>query len=259
MHIIKQFWSIEGLTLPIFDAGNNQLTLDDICKNALGDGALRLIEKSGRTCYKTEGNIGDIEKTKQFVLDKIKRGHHSIIEHVSICIRATTDRGVTHELVRHRIASYSQESTRYCNYAKDKFGNEITVILPVEFYDIYQQDLETALKTENIQSSEVLWQRFGDENEQLKKLYQWFFNWYQGCRLSEMTYINMIDQGAAPQLARSILVNSLKTEIVVTFNVREWRHFFTMRDHAAAHPQMKQLAHSIHTQFQEYFPVLFAE
>jgi thymidylate synthase (FAD) len=256
MRIIKQSWAIEGLTVPIFDAGDHKLLLDPICENELGNGVLRLIEKSGRTCYKTEGNIDDIEKTKLFVQDKIKKGHLSIIEHVSICIRAITDRGVTHELVRHRIASYSQESTRYCNYAKDKFGNEITVIIPVEFYDIYQNDWEELLKTGKVHPEE-LWQRFGDGNETLKPLYEQFTIWYKSCSQIETNYLEMIKKGAAAQLARSILMHSLKVEIVVTFNVREWLHFFEMRDHSAAHPQMRQLAHSIHTKFQEYFPELF--
>lgn len=259
MHIIKQYWSIEGLTVPVSDVGNNKLAIDPIFENALGDGALRLIEKSGRTCYKTEGLIGDIEKTRHFVEDKIKRGHHSILEHVSICARAITDRGVTHELVRHRIASYSQESTRYCNYAKDKFGQEITVILPVEFYELYQPEWEERLKKDTFQTGEALWQQFGNGDDASKQIYDQFFAWYKGCSLSETYYFDMIEGGAKAQLARAILVNSLKTEIVFTFNVREWLHFFALRDHAAAHPQIRALAHSIHIKFRDYFPVLFNE
>ena len=94
----------------------------------------RIIENAGRICYKSEDKIGN-DSTEKFIRNVIKRGHESVIEHVSITVKFVTDRGISHEIVRHRLASYSQESTRYCNYGNNRFGNEITVIKPLEIED----------------------------------------------------------------------------------------------------------------------------
>ena len=174
------------------------------------------IERAGRTCYKSEQEYTR-ETAAKFVRMLLGRGHESVLEHVTVSARFVIDRGVSHELVRHRIASFSQESTRYCNYAKDKFGNELTFIKP------------------------------------------WFFNkcgkaacmcgecmkyalWEESMDHVEVSYMHLIEAGAKPEEARSVLPNSLKTEIVVTANLREWRHFFRLRTAKAAHPQMRQIA-----------------
>lgn len=188
--------------------------------------AIMLIERAGRVCYKSENKIKR-DSAETFIRGILKRGHESVIEHVSVTVRVICDRGVSHEIVRHRIASYSQESTRYCNYADDKFGNEITVIMPCFFNDV--------------ESDSYM-----------------YYVWYNTCKLAEDAYNVLISRGASPQEARSILPNSLKTEMFITMNLREWRHFFRLRCSPAAHPQMRQIANMILNQFKQTFP-LFVE
>ena len=183
---------------------------------------IKKIEKIGRVCYKSENKIDD-ESGEKFVLNIIKRGHESVIEHVSVSMRVICDRGVTHEIVRHRLASYSQESTRYCNYSSDKFGQELTFIKPC----------------------------FWNESDFGYKV------WESSMKRVEEDYINLIKNGAKPQEARSILPNSIKTEIVITMNLREWRHFFKLRTSIAAHPQMKEVADMMLKIFKEKIPVIY--
>ena len=192
--------------------------LDDINGTEL----LKKIELIGRVCYKSEDKITD-SSARQFVSNILKSGHESVIEHEKVSVRIICDRGVTHELVRHRIASYSQESTRYCNYSRDKFGNELTFIKPL----------------------------FWEESSEEYRL------WYKNMKNTEETYNKLISLGAKPQEARSILPNSLKTEIIVTMNLREWRHFFKLRTSEKAHPQMREVACAILTEFQKRIPVIF--
>lgn len=187
-----------------------------------GDEILKKVEKIGRVCYKSEEKI-TTESSKKFVSNILKSGHESVIEHEKISVRFICDRGVSHEIVRHRIASYSQESTRYCNYSKDKFGNEITVIKPL-FWDEGSREYEI---------------------------------WYEAMKHSEKAYQDLIQLGAKPQEARSILPNSLKTEIVVTMNLREWRHFFKLRTAANAHPQMREIACMALAELKQEIPVIF--
>lgn len=184
------------------------------------------IERAGRTCYKSEGRIGD-GTAEKFIRSIIKRGHESVLEHASITVRIVCDRGVSHELVRHRIASYSQESTRYCNYNGDQFGGELTFIKPCYW------DWEAG----GVVYSEWLWLM----------------------RRSEVSYKWMLEMGATPEQARSILPNSLKTEVVVTMNIRSWRHFFKLRTSPAAHPQMREIAGMMLEGFREKLPVLFGD
>lgn len=197
--------------------------------NISEDDAIMLIEKAGRVCYKSEYRIKD-GSAKTFIRNILKRGHESVIEHVSVTVRVICDRGVSHEIVRHRIASYSQESTRYCNYANDKFGNEITVIEPC-FFDSHSEEFDERYK---------------------------YSIWYGTCKQAEDAYIELLRCGASPQEARSVLPNSLKTEMFITMNLREWRHFFRLRCSHAAHPQMRQIANMILYQFKQLFP-LFVE
>ncbi len=187
-----------------------------------GGEILKKIERAGRVCYKSEEKITE-DSAKRFVQNIIKSGHESVIEHEKITVRIICDRGVSHEIVRHRIASYSQESTRYCNYNADKFGNELTFIKPY-FWD---EDIEK------------------------------YSIWEETMRCIEKSYMKLIDLGAKPQEARSVLPNSLKTEIVVTMNLREWRHFFKLRAVKAAHPQMRQIAVPLLKAFQDAIPILF--
>jgi thymidylate synthase (FAD) len=194
---------------------------------------LKSIEIAGRTCYKSEDKITD-DSASKFVTMLINRGHEAMIEHQSLTVKFVCDRGVSHEIVRHRIASYAQESTRYCNYSNEKFGNEITVILPFWFADIHENGFE-----------------FGD------RLGQQYSDWERAMESCEKYYFEMLKDGATPQEARSVLPNSLKTEIVVTMNLREWRHFFKLRTSKAAHPQMQEIIRPLLKELKEKLPEIF--
>lgn len=194
--------------------------------------AEQLIERAGRTCYKSEERITQ-DSARKFVEMINARGHVSVIEHANATIKIRTDRGITHEVVRHRIAQYSQESTRYCNYGKDKFGNEITVIEP-PFHIVC-----------------------GDDMDKLEAM----LNEWDGAMLdAERHYMSLIDLGAPPELARSVLPNSLKTEIVITYNFRQWMHFLNLRlSNKRAHPQIRQIAFMCWKLLVEVAPILFTQ
>ena len=183
---------------------------------------LRRIEECGRVCYKSENRITS-DSAKEFVKDIIRRGHESVLEHCSFTVKFIVDRGISHEIVRHRIASYSQESTRYCNYSNNKFGTEITVIEPCF----------------------------------LKPDTPAYNTWRESCQSSENAYFALLEHGYTAQEARSVLPNSLKTEVVMTANIREWRHFLKLRCAPAAHPQMREVATQLLNQCSEEMPELF--
>lgn len=186
----------------------------------------KCIEFSGRVCYKSEDKITD-DSACAFVSKIRSINHESVLEHGAITVKFICDRGVTHELVRHRIASFSQESTRYCNYSKDKFGNELTFIDPRGgFPEITREE---------------------------------FAIWEEAMVEAEVYYLRMIDLGSKAQLARDVLPNSLKTEIVMTTNPREWRHVFKLRCAEAAHPQMREVMLPLRAEFAHVWPALFGD
>jgi len=187
-----------------------------------GEEILKKLEKAGRTCYKSENDIKS-GSSSEFIKKILSMGHESVIEHEKITVRAICDRGVSHEIVRHRIGSYSQESTRYCNYGQDKFGKEITVIEPLFF-----------------EKGTVKWE-----------------SWRQAMQNAEDSYFSLLGSGAMPQEARSVLPNSLKTEIVITYNLREWRHFLRIRTSKKAHPQIRELCIPILSAFKRHVPAIF--
>ena len=188
------------------------------------DGAaiLKRLEQCGRVCYKSEAKITDTS-APAFVAGIIKRGHEAVLEHCSFTVKFICDRGVSHEIVRHRMASYCQESTRYCNYSKGDFGSEITVIKPC----------------------------FLAENSDGMK------EWKSAMRFAEDHYFSLLNFGCSPQEARSVLPNSLKTEVVMTANIREWRHFLKLRCSPAAHPQMREVALILLEKVHALIPVCF--
>lgn len=181
------------------------------------------IELAARTCYKSEDRITE-GSAEELISRLIKSGHHSVLEHENISVRFICDRGVSHELVRHRLCSVSQESTRYCNYSGEKFGGKITVIRPVFFKE---NDMETD-------------------------------TWYNAMSSAENYYFDLLAD-RSPQEARSVLPNSLKTEVVMTANIREWRLIFNQRCSSAAHPQMRQLMIPLLGEFMELYPVFFED
>lgn len=180
------------------------------------------IEVAGRTCYKSENKITK-DSARDFSRRMRSSGHHAMIEHAVASFRIVTDRGITYEIVRHRLASYAQESTRYCNYSKDKFGKECSFIQPPSLTE----------------------EQYGQ--------------WISACRDVEKYYFQMLHQGCSPQIARSVLPNCLKTEIVMMANLREWRHFIKLRGSKAAHPQIRPIAYAIWTNLMQHAPSIFED
>jgi len=180
------------------------------------------IEIAGRTCYKSEDKITK-DSAQAFSRKLRKSGHHAMIEHAVASFKIVTDKGITHEIVRHRLASYAQESTRYCNYSKDKFSNECSFIEPPGL-DGLERDI-----------------------------------WEAACIVSEKAYFDMLDNNCSPQIARSVLPHCLKTEIVCMYNLREWRHFITLRGSKAAHPQIRPIAYAIWEVLMQYAPSIFED
>lgn len=195
---------------------------------------LKKIERVGRTCYKSEDSITD-DSCIKFVKMLIERGHEAMIEHVHLSVNLITDRGITHELVRHRLANYAQESTRYCNYGKEKFGKEITVVKPIDLSDEKERIATLSLVAYN----------------------QQYMAWLNAMIECEDAYFKMLDAGCSPQVARSVLPTCLKTEINVTANLREWRHIFKLRTAKAAHPDIRALLIPLLIEFQTKIPVIF--
>lgn len=186
--------------------------------------AMSHLEACGRVCYKSEDKTTE-GSAEQFLRNIIKRGHGAVLEHVSVTLKFICDRGVSHELVRHRLASYCQESTRYCNYSNEKFGRSITVIEP---------------------------SYLGNDPDA-------YMVWQSACNLAESAYFALLDLGHTPQEARAVLPNSLKTEVAMTANIREWRHFLKLRCAPAAHPQMREVALMALKLLHDQYPVLFED
>lgn len=198
---------------------------------AMTDDPLKRIEIAGRVCYKSEDKMTE-DSAANFVRMLIKRGHESVIEHASATVKFICDRGVSHELVRHRIASFSQESSRYCNYS-----GKVTFVIP---------PWVTTTPREVNKYEDVLKTKAGAD-----------FSWLMHMLNSASRYKQFLKLGWKPEQARAILPNSLKTELIMTANFREWRHFLKLRASAAAHPQMRELAIPLLQQFQTAVPVVF--
>lgn len=188
---------------------------------ALRKDALHAIARAARTCYKSTGT-----DDATLVTQLVHNGHEAMLEHYSLSVRFVVDRGVSHEIVRHRMASYAQESTRYCNYSKDKFGGEITVICPPGLTEFARVE------------------------------------WMSACRKAETTYLAMLDDGVPPEIARSVLPHALATELVMTANLREWRHFLALRAVGTTgkpHPQIKEVAVPLLHELAEWLPEVFGD
>lgn len=182
----------------------------------------RIIERAGRTCYKSEEKITEGSAAK-FVAMVLARGHESVIEHASASFRIVCDRGISHEIVRHRLCSYSQESTRYCNYGKSVNDGQVKFIAPPDLRG---------------HAAKV---------------------WRDACIVAEQAYLELLRIGQPPEIARSVLPTCLKTELVMTCNFREWRHFLRLRWSPKAHPQMQEIAHGIRHTLVKLSPACFEE
>ena len=206
--------------------------LTDISEGGIKE--LQQIERVARICYKSEDKITqDGESAKKLVGFLVKQGHEAMLEHSQLSVLFTCDRGVANELVRHRIASFAQESTRYCNYAGKKFGGELSFIRPF-YIDVTDADKNGEI-TNNTPGS----------------------LWVDSCECAEIIYKDMIALGMRPEQARCVLPLCLKTEIVMTANYREWRNIFKLRTPVAAHPQMRELMCPLLHELQKKIPVVF--
>ena len=197
--------------------------LTDISEGGIKE--LQQIERVARVCYKSEDKITqDGESAKKLVGFLIKQEHEAMLEHSQLSVLFTCDRGVANELVRHRIASFAQESTRYCNYAGEKFGGELTFVKP-SYLSEYTPEYDA---------------------------------WEDACLEAKNSYLFMVnDRKLRPEQARCVLPLCLKTEIVVTANYREWRNIFKLRTPVAAHPQMRELMCPLLLEVQKKIPVVF--
>jgi thymidylate synthase (FAD) len=205
------------------------------------------IERAGRTCYKSEKAM-TADSAREFCRKRIEEKHEAMLEHApNISVRFICDRGVSHEIVRHRLFSFAQESTRYVNYKK----KGIEFILPCWFskdfgdWLIGQEEIKFGMP------------RLQDNSLSIKEM-----TWVNAMLFSEVHYIGLLSEDSEgvkwqAQQARSVLPNSLKTEIIVTGNVREWRHFFRLRTDWPAHPQMRQVAIMAYDTITAEIPVLF--
>lgn len=186
-----------------------------------GKEELRRIELAARTCYKSEGAITE-GSAERLVRKLVESGHEAMLEHSQLSVKFIVDRGISHEIVRHRMASFAQESTRYCSYNKDKFGGQISAIVPSQLeddMDIYHVKVA-----------------------------------YAAC---EDAYMYLLSRGVSPQIARCVLPTGLKTEVVVTCNYREWRHIFQLRCAKDAHPQIREVMCLLLDELKRKIPVIF--
>lgn len=191
-----------------------------------GEEIIKKIETCGRVCYQSEWKTdwdSNPEATEKFIRRLVAKRHGSVIEHFSFTVNFIVDRGISHEIVRHRIASYSQESTRFCNYRNEEFGNEITVIEPFFLLP-------------------------GTNGYRV---------WKESCEAAEKAYFGLLAWGCSPQEARSVLPNSLKTQLVMTSNLWEWRHFFQVRTAPDAHPQMREVVKPLLEEVKTKIPIIF--
>jgi thymidylate synthase (FAD) len=202
--------------MKIIEQGHEILFLED------GETVMKRLEAAGRTAYKSEDKTTPESAAKFMHMLVHEKRHESVIEHCVMTVRFTCDRGLTHILVRHRLASFTQESTQYCNYSKDKFGNEVRFIKPAFYADTVK--------------------------------YGW---WLKAMETAEEAYLGMIAAGASPQEARSVLPTSVKTELVMTANMREWRHIFKLRTSKADQLQVRQLMAPLLNEVKSRVPVLF--
>ena len=184
---------------------------------------MKRIERACRTCYRSEDKISE-ESYKNLLTNCLNRGHESVLEHEKITVRIYSDIGTYKDLTRHRFASFSVESTRYCSYNKDKYGNEITVVNPV-----YMEDKEV------------------------------FETWKKAIEDMEKAYMKMKELGASTDMCREILPHSTAAEYTMTANIREWKHILELRTTNHVHPAIRQVLIPLLLLFKEQMPEIFGD
>lgn len=191
-------------------------------ENFNGIDIMKKIERACRTCYRSEDKITD-DSYKTLLTNCINRGHESVLEHEKISIRMVCDIGVYKDLTRHRFASFSIESTRYCNYGKDKFDNQIKYIKPVHIEE-------------------------GTQNYKI---------WKETMEFIEKQYLLMMEKGAKPDELRMLLPHSTAAQVCMTANIREWKHILLLRCSKMTHPAVRQLLIPLLIKFKEEMPEIF--
>ena len=184
---------------------------------------MKRIERACRTCYRSEDKISE-ESYKNLLTNWLNRGHESVLEHEKITVRIYSDIGTYKDLTRHRFASFSVESTRYCSYNKDKYGNEIAVVNPV-----YMEDKEV------------------------------FETWKKAIEDMEKAYMKMKELGASTDMCREILPHSTAAEYTMTANIREWKHILELRTTNHVHPAIRQVLIPLLLLFKEQMPEIFGD
>ncbi len=187
-----------------------------------GDYILKHLELCARNCYKSEDKI-TADSAKAMIKKLLEMGHEAMIEHFSITVKFTTDVGAYKDLTRHRMASFAIESTRFCNYAKGKYGNELTFMRP--------SNMEEGSEIYNI--------------------------WYKTMEMIEKSYLEMAEKGAKADQLRMMLPHSTKADVIMTANIREWRHVFKLRCAPATHPSVRHVMTMLLKEFRKKIPVLF--
>ena len=210
----------------------------EILTNIDGNKILKDIELAGRCCYKSEDKITD-DSCIEFVQNLLNRGHLAMIEHSFLSVKFICNRGFTHEMVRHRLCAFAQESTRFVNYSKDKHGSEITVIRPPFLHESKRPMPEDWKHDANFLNNEL--------------------DWLAAMKHAELSYLKLISNGCTPNEARGVLPIDVKTEITVSCNLREWIHIFKMRTPNTAHPSMQQLMRPLCTELKTRIPLIFDE
>ena len=201
-----------------------------------GQKIMKYIERACRVCYKSEGLITN-DSYKRLIKNCIKRGHGSVLEHEKISVRMICDIGVYKDLTRHRTGTaFSIQSTRWCNYSRDKFGNELSFIEPV-FFDQLSEDDEVP-----------------PTRDQLLTM-----RWYDAMEVIENTYLQMAEEGAKPDELRMILPHSTASEMAMTCNIREWKHILELRTTKQVHPAIRQLLIPLLLNFKENMPEIFED
>lgn len=207
------------------------------------------IEECGRECYKSAHRIEPGSSIRFIKSNAIQLGHESMLEHLTVTAKITTNRGVTHQLVRHRLGAYSQESTRYCNYSADRFGNQLSFIIPVWIDDEVLNLLKRSFDDGFMKTS---WDSLSNDEAGASE-------WYWSMVNCERRYLSALEAGWTPEQAREILPNSTATTIVATYNLRQWRHVLVQRMSKHCHPQMRSVAKMIYSEFLSCLPVFFED
>lgn len=259
--------------------------LTDISSGGIKE--LKHIERCGRISYRSEDKITeDGESAKKFVAMLIRNGHESVLEHGSLTVEFTVDRAIANELVRHRLASFTQDSTRYCNYSKDKFGGDVTYILPLYLkhgYDVYNRITEAMANDVEYKSS-VLYSEadtvfdyiyYKYSNRAIDNYQEWWDDLCKFCNYRStidevsksylttvtapgyFTDMEGVVPESTPEEARFLLPLGLATKIVVTANYREWRHIFKLRCEKHAHPEMRRIMCALWLVLNTQIPVIF--